>query len=179
MLCLGQQFPNWTCKACVGNDQSDLKTISSSDRTISSPDRWSLFLFYPKDFTFVCPTELAEFGLLVDEFNDRKVDLFGASTDNEFSHLAWRNSHPMLKELPYPLLAAQKLAYELGITHDTEGVCYRATYLVDPQGIVQWINVNPLSVGRSVTEALRVIDAIQSDELVPCNWFPGEKFITA
>ncbi len=173
MLCVGQPFPNWTCKACVGNDPSDLTTIHSTD----NPDRWSLFLFYPKDFTFVCPTELVEFGLLNDEFKDRKVDLFGASTDNEFSHLAWRNSSPMLKDLPYPLLSTQKLALDLGITHETEGVCYRATYLVDPQGIIQWVNVNPLPVGRSVTETLRVIDAIQSDELTPCNWSPGKDFV--
>ncbi len=177
MLCVGQPFPNWTCKACVGNDQSDLATINSTDRAISSPDRWSLFLFYPKDFTFVCPTELVEFGNHINDFNDRQVDLFGCSTDNEFSHLAWRNSHPQLKELPYPLLSTQKLANQLGITHDTEGVCYRATYLVDPQGIIQWVTVNPLPVGRSVTETLRIIDAIQSNELVPCNWSPGEAFL--
>jgi alkyl hydroperoxide reductase subunit AhpC len=179
MLCVGQPFPSWTCKACVGNDHSDLTTISSADRAISSTDRWSLFLFYPKDFTFVCPTELVEFGNQIEDFNKRGVDLFGASTDNEFSHLAWRNSHPMLKELPYPLLSTQKLATELGITHDVEGVCYRASFLVDPQGIIQWVNVNPLPVGRSVDEALRVIDAIQSKEMTPCNWSPGKEFVKA
>ncbi len=173
MRCVGQPFPNWTCQACVGNEPTDLTTIHSTD----NQDRWSLFIFYPKDFTFVCPTELVEFGVLIEEFKDRKVDLFGASTDNEFSHLAWRNSNPMLSTLPYPLLAAQKLANELGITHETEGVCYRATYLVDPQGIIQWVTVNPLPVGRSVTETLRIIDAIQSNELVPCNWSPGEAFL--
>ncbi len=174
MLCTGQNFPNWTCKACVGNEPTDLKPINSTD----NPDRWSLFLFYPKDFTFVCPTELVEFGNRTKDFDALGVDLFGASTDNEFSHLAWRNSHPQLAKLPYPLLAAAKLANDLGITTEDEGVCYRATFLVDPNGVVQWVNVNPLAVGRSVDEALRVIAAVQSDELVPCNWSPGEEFLT-
>ena len=177
MLCVGQAFPNWTCQACVGNEASDLKTISSHDRAIAYPDRWSLFIFYPKDFTFVCPTELVEFGARNDEFIERNVDLFGASTDNEFSHLAWRNSHPILSTLPYPMLAAQKLALELGITHQTEGVCYRASILVDPKGVIQWVNINPLHAGRSVSETLRVIDAIQSDELTPCNWSPGDAYL--
>jgi len=173
MLCVGQPFPAWNCQACVGNEPTDLKAITSAD----NPGRWSLLLFYPKDFTFVCPTELVEFGNRQDEFDALGVDLFGASTDNEFSHLAWRNSHPMLKTLPYPMLAAQKLAIDLGITHDVQGVCYRASFLVDPEGIVQWVNVNPLAVGRSVDEALRIIAATQSDELVPCNWSPGEEFL--
>ena len=174
MLCVGQPFPNWTCKACTGNEPTDLTTINSTD----NQDRWSLLLFYPKDFTFVCPTELVEFGNQIEAFNELDVDLFGASTDNEFSHLAWRNSNPQLGNLPYPLLAAARLANDLGITTDDEGVCYRATFLVDPQGIIQWVNVNPLPVGRSVDEALRVIAGVQSEELVPCNWSPGEAFLT-
>ena len=83
----------------------------------------------------------------------------------------------MLASLPYPMLAAQKLANELGITHEVEGVCYRASILVDPQGIIQWVNINPLHAGRSVEETLRVIDAIQSNELTPCNWTPGEEYL--
>lgn len=177
MLCVGQPFPAWNCNACVGNEPSDLITIDSADNAISKPDRWSLYIFYPKDFTFVCPTELVEFGNRTADFDALNVDLFGASADNEFSHLAWRNSNPMLGTLPYPLLAAGALANTLGITEARQGVCYRATFLVDPQGVIQWVNVNPLDAGRSVDEALRVIAAIQSDKLAPCNWSPGEAFL--
>jgi alkyl hydroperoxide reductase subunit AhpC len=101
--------------------------------------------------------------------------LIGGSTDNEFSHLAWRQSHADLKKLTYPLIAAQKLSHDLGIMDPAEQVCLRASFLVDPQGVIQWAVVNNLSVGRSVEEALRVIDAVQSDELCPCNWKKGEK----
>ena len=105
--------------------------------------------------------------------------LLGGSTDNEYSHLAWRNSHDDLKDLPYPLLAAQKLARELGILDEDENVCLRASFLVDPNGVIQWATVNNLSVGRSVEEALRVVDAVQSDELCPCNWKQGEAYVEA
>ena len=103
--------------------------------------------------------------------------LIGGSTDNEFCHLAWRNNHDDLKSLPYPLVAAQKLAVDLGILDPVANVCLRATFIVDPNGVIQWASSNALSVGRSVPETLRVIDALQSDELCPCNWKPGDKFI--
>lgn len=173
VLTVGQNFPAWSCQACTGNENDDLTLITSGDHT----DKWKLFIFYPKDFTFVCPTELVEFGKRVADFEDRDVILYGGSTDNEFSHLAWRRSHEDLRELPYPLLACQKLAAELGITDESEGVCLRATYLVDPNGVIQWATVNNLSVGRNVEEALRVVDAVQSDELCPCNWKKGEEFL--
>ncbi len=169
MLTVGDAFPQFTCHACNGLTQNDLISLNSE----SFGDKWKLFIFYPKDFTFVCPTELVEFGKRNADFADRDVQLIGGSTDNEFSHLAWRQSHEDLATLPYPLIAAQKLANDLGITTD-EGVCLRATFLVDPNGVIQWASVNNLSVGRSVEETLRVIDAVQSDELCPCNWKKGE-----
>ncbi len=173
MLTVGDLFPEFKCKACVGNEKDDLTEIDSG----TAEGKWKLFLFYPKDFTFVCPTELVEFGKRVGDFADRDVVLYGASADNEFSHLAWRRSHDDLRSLPYPLLAAQKLARELDILDREEHVPLRATFLVDPQGVIQWATVNNLSVGRSVDEAIRVIDAVQSDELCPCNWKQGEEFV--
>lgn len=173
MHTVGQPFPQFHCKACAGVTSDDLTEISQD----SYASKWKLFLFYPKDFTFVCPTELVEFGKRIGDFSDRDVQLLGGSTDNEFSHLAWRQSHQDLKTLPYPLLAAQKLARELGILDPKEDVCLRASFLVDPHGIIQWVTVNNLSVGRSVDEALRVVDAVQSDELCPCNWKKGEQTI--
>lgn len=103
--------------------------------------------------------------------------VLGGSTDNEWCHLAWRNQHEELKKLPYPLIAAQKLAADLGILHPEAHVCLRATFIVDPHGIIQFACVNSLSVGRSVPEVMRTLDAIQSDELCPCNWKKGEETI--
>jgi len=170
MLTVGDTFPEFVCNACVGNTSDDLKSINSG----TYEGKWKLFLFYPKDFTFICPTELVEFGKAEGDFADRDVQLLGGSTDNEFSHMAWRQQHDDLNNLSYPLLAANKLARELGILTQDDEVCLRATFLVDPQGIIQWTTVNNLSVGRSVEEALRVIDGVQSDELCPCNWKKGE-----
>lgn len=175
MLTVGNLFPTFKSKACNGVTSDDLTEIHNS----SYPGKWVLFLFYPKDFTFVCPTELVEFGKRAGDFKDRDVQLVGGSTDNEFSHLAWRQSHKDLKTLPYPLIAAQKLAGELGILDPQENVCLRASFLVDPHGVIQWACVNNLSVGRSVEEALRVVDAVQSDELCPCNWKKGEATLKA
>lgn len=173
MMTVGDRFPEFKAKACVGVGKDDVKELNSG----TYEGKWKLFLFYPKDFTFVCPTELVEFGRRNADFEDRDVVLLGASTDNEYSHLAWRRSHPDLGDLPYPLLAAQRLARELGILDRDEEVCLRATFLVDPAGVIQWAAVNNLSVGRSVEEALRVIDAVQSDELCPCNWKKGDPYL--
>jgi peroxiredoxin (alkyl hydroperoxide reductase subunit C) len=101
----------------------------------------------------------------------------GGSTDNEWSHLAWRRSHADLTNLAYPLIAAQKLAPELGILEKTEGYCLRATFIVDPHGVIQWVDVNQGRVGRNVAEVLRVLDALQSDELCPCNWKKGDPYV--
>jgi peroxiredoxin (alkyl hydroperoxide reductase subunit C) len=175
MLKVGDQFPHFRAKACVGIDDKSLTEITSD----THKGKWSVYIFYPKDFTFVCPTELVEFGRKVKEFQDRDAVLYGASTDNEYSHLAWRRSHNDLRTLSYPLLAAQKLAGDLGILDPQENVCLRATYIVDPHGVIQWVSVNPLSVGRSVPEVLRVLDGIQSDELCPCNWKSGDPYLKA
>ncbi len=173
MLTVGQKFPEFKCKACVGLEASDLTEINNG----TDEGQWKIFIFYPKDFTFVCPTELVEFGKRLKDFEDRDAVVYGASTDNEHSHLAWRRQHEDLQDLPYPLLATPKLARELGVLEQEENVCLRATYIVDPQGIIQWVNVNNLSVGRSVDEVLRVLDAIQSDELCPCNWKQGDPYL--
>ena len=122
----------------------------------------------------VCPTEIAEFNKQLSEFKDRDAMVVGGSTDNEYSHLAWCQSHDDLKGLEYPLIGAQKLAFDLGIVDPDANVCLRSTFVVDPNGVIQWACANSLSVGRNVGEILRVLDAIQSDELCPCNWKKGE-----
>jgi alkyl hydroperoxide reductase subunit AhpC len=173
MLTVGDQFPEFTSHACIGGNKESLTTITNE----SYPDKWMVYFFYPKDFTFICPTEIAEFNKQLKEFQDRDAMVVGGSTDNEYSHLAWCQSHEDLKDLKYPLIAAQNLAADLGILDPMEGVCLRVTYIVDPNGTIQWVSANSLSVGRNVAEVLRVLDALQSDELCPCNWKKGDPTI--
>ncbi|MEW4566968.1 peroxiredoxin [Tautonia sp. JC769] len=171
MLTVGQSFPKFQAHGCVGASKDSL--TSFDNRSFSG--QWVVYFFYPKDFTFVCPTEIAEFNKRLGEFKDRDAMVVGGSTDNEFSHLAWCQSHEDLKGLKYPLIAAQKLAGDLGILHPEEGVCLRATFIVDPEGTIQFATANGLSVGRNVDEVIRVLDALQSGELCPCNWKKGEE----
>jgi len=173
MLTVGDHFPQFTAQACVGTGKDDLKLVKNTDYA----GKWVVYFFYPKDFTFVCPTELAEFNKQLKAFADRDCAVVGGSTDNEWSHLAWRKSHPDLNDLGYPLVAAQLLAPALGILEKTEGYCLRATFIVDPNGVIQWVDVNQGRVGRNVAEVIRVLDALQSDELCPCNWKKGDPYV--
>ena len=174
MLGVGEQFPDFNLKAVVSNNKDNaFKTITNEDYS----GKWKIFFFWPKDFTFVCPTEIAAFGKLNKEFHDRDAQLLGGSIDSEFVHLAWRNNHPDLKDLPYPMLSDIKrdLSSTLGILDEKEGVTQLATYIVDPQNVIRFAYVTDLSVGRNPQEVLRVLDALQTDELCPCNWQKGQE----
>ncbi len=173
MLGIGQKFPSFSMKATVSND---IKTAFTDVTDKSHPGKWLVFFSWPKDFTFVCPTEIAEFGKLNKEFKDRDAQVLGLSTDSEFVHLAWRQNHKDLHNLPFPMLADVKreLSTALGILNVAEGVADRTTYIVDPEGIIRFVMVTDLNVGRNVKEVLRVLDALQTDELCPCNWNKGE-----
>ncbi|MDZ4869351.1 MAG: peroxiredoxin [Alphaproteobacteria bacterium] len=178
MLGVGQKFPDFDLKAVVSTDpKTAFRNIGTNDDT----GKWKVVFFWPKDFTFVCPTEIAAFGKLNGDFKDRDAVLYGASTDTEFVHLAWRQTHPDLKNLPFPMLADTKreLTVALGILDPDEGVAQRATYIVDPQGIIRFAYVTDLSVGRNPQEVLRVLDALQTDELCPCNWKKGDDVLKA
>lgn len=180
LLTIGDQFPAYKVTALIGGDLSKVNGPDELFTTITSDDyagKWRVVFFWPKDFTFICPTEITEFNRQLKEFKDRDCEVVGGSTDNEYSHLAWCQSHEDLKQLKFPLIAAQKLAADLGILDPEANVCLRATFVVDPQGVIQYATANSLSVGRNVQEILRVLDAVQSDELCPCNWKPGEEFI--
>jgi alkyl hydroperoxide reductase subunit AhpC len=174
MLTVGEKFPNFKLNAVVSLEKKkEFQEITESTHL----GKWQVIFFWPMDFTFICPTEIAEFGKRNKDFVDRHAQVLGASTDTHFVHLAWRNNHSDLKSLPYPMLADTKreLSSALGILHKEEGVALRATYIVDPEGVIRWVAVNDLSVGRNVDETLRVLDALQTDELCPCNWKKGEK----
>jgi len=177
MLTVGDKLPDFTLKATVSED---LDTAFTTVTQASYPGKWLVLFFWPKDFTFVCPTEIAEFGRKVGDFADRDAQVLGASVDSEFVHLAWRKDHPDLKGLPYPMLAdiRKDLSRALGVL-DEEGVAKRATFLVDPQGVIRFASVTDMNVGRNVNEVLRVLDALQTDELCPCNWQRGDETLKA
>ena len=173
MLTVGEKFPAFELTGVV---DLDLKKAFQTITEKSFDGKWKVYFFWPKDFTFVCPTEIAAFGKLDREFRDRDAQILGGSTDSEFVHLAWRQHHEDLKELPFPMLADVKreLCQALGILDPQEGVAQRATFLVDPHNVIRFVSVNDLSVGRNPAEVLRVLDALQTDELCPCNWHKGE-----
>lgn len=181
MLGVGEFFPQFKVKA-VTDKRIEEVTIDNVYLDIDNntyEGKWLVVFFYPKDFTFVCPTEIAAFGALNDEFKDRDAQILGGSTDSEFVHWAWRKHQEELRDLPFPLIADVKreLTSGLGILDKEEGVAQRATYIVDPGGIIRFAMVTDLNVGRNPKEVLRVLDALQTDELCPCNWNKGEETI--
>jgi peroxiredoxin (alkyl hydroperoxide reductase subunit C) len=176
ILSIGTKFPEFKKTAVVSLEKGkEFAEITSQDHITNG--KWLVLFWYPKDFTFICPTEIAEFNKNYEEFRDRDADLVSASTDTEFVHLAWRNNHKDLKDLKFPMLAdtSKSLGEALGILEENEKVAYRVTYIVDPQGIIRWVSANDLNVGRNVKEVLRVLDALQTDELCPCNWEKGQE----
>ncbi|MEU6828125.1 peroxiredoxin [Nocardia beijingensis] len=185
LLTIGDQFPAYNLTAVIGGDLSKVDAQQPDDyfTRITSDDhagKWRIVFFWPKDFTFVCPTEIAAFGKLNDEFEDRDAVVLGASVDNEFVHFQWRAQHEDLKTLPFPILSDLKreLAAATGVLN-ADGVADRATFIIDPNNEVQFVSVTAGSVGRNVDEVLRVLDALQSDELCACNWKKGDPTINA
>ena len=178
MLTIGDKLPAFKLKATVSTDLND--AFVDIDNT-TYQGKWLVLFFYPKDFTFVCPTEIAGFAQKHQAFVDRDAQLLTGSTDSEFVHHAWRTHHKDLNALPFPMLADIKREFTsaLGILDKAEGVAQRATFIVDPDGIIRFVYVTDLSVGRSPDEVLRVLDALQTDELCPCNWKQGDQVLKA
>ena len=185
LLTIGDQFPNYELTALIAGDLSKVDAKQPEDyfTTITSEDhadKWRVVFFWPKDFTFVCPTEIATFGKLNDEFEDRDAQVLGVSIDSEFVHFNWRAQHEDLKKLPFPMLAdiKRELSLATGVLN-ADGVADRATFIVDPNNAIQFVSVTAGSVGRNVEEVLRVLDALQSDELCACNWRKGDPTLDA
>jgi alkyl hydroperoxide reductase subunit AhpC len=178
MLIVGDKLPPFELQAVVSLEPGNEFRVLTSQ---SYPGKWLVLFFWPMDFTFVCPTEIVEFGRRDAEFVARGAQVLGASIDTQYVHLAWREQHPGLKEVPFPMLADTKreLSQALGVLDKREGVALRATFIVDPQGMIRWASVNDLNVGRNVDEVLRVLDALQTDQLTPCNWHKGDPTLRA
>ena len=153
-----------------------MKTVGDKLEAFSSfPGKWKVIYFYPKDFTFVCPTEMVGFNNLAKEFEDREAVLMGGSVDNEHCKLAWRRNHKDLDRLGHYSFADStgSLIDQLGVREKNAGVALRATFIVDPDNVIQHVSVNNLNVGRSPEEILRILDGLQTDELCPCNRAAG------
>jgi lipoyl-dependent peroxiredoxin subunit C len=178
MLTVGDKFPDFSVTGVVSTDP---KTAFHDFNQASDKGKWKVMFFWPKDFTFVCPTEIAGFGAVNGDFADRDAVIYGVSIDSEFVHLAWRQNHADLKTLPFAMLSDVKreLATALGVLDRDSGVAKRATFIVDPDGIIRFAYVTDMSVGRNPQEVLRVLDALQTDELCPCNWQKGEEVLKA
>ncbi|MBC7955135.1 MAG: peroxiredoxin [Cytophagales bacterium] len=149
------------------NGVSAFETITEK----SFSGKWKIIYFYPKDFTFVCPTEIVGFDKLAKQFAERDAVLLGGSTDNEFAKLGWRREHKDLSKLGHYSFAdvTGSLVDQLGVRDKAEGVALRATFIVDPDNTIQHVSVNNLNVGRNPEEVLRLLDGLQTDELCPCN----------
>jgi len=177
MLTVGDKLPEFKLKGVVSMEKGkEFQDITNT----TYKGKWTVLFAWPKDFTFVCPTEIAEFGKRNKDFQERGAQVLGVSTDNEYVHHAWRTHHTDLKNLPFPMLAdiKRELSDKLGILAKDEGVCLRATFIADPDGIIRFVSVNDLSVGRNVAEVIRTLDALQTDELCPCNWEKGQETLT-
>ncbi|MFA6571349.1 MAG: peroxiredoxin [Bacteroidota bacterium] len=178
-LLIGHDAPKFKGKSLVGGDA----TILSPDnafKDISLDDykgKWVVLFFYPLDFTFVCPTEIEEFGKNYEEFKKLNTEVIACSTDSHHSHLAWRSNHPGLKKLPYPMIAdpTHEISRSFEILKEETGYALRGLYIIDPNGKLQYSVIHPEDVGRNSKEVLRVLQALQTGEKTPCNWVAGEK----
>ena len=167
MMTVGQDFPDWTLQG-VSSDNEFVEV------DLGYSDHWRVIYFYPKDFTFICPTEIAAMDIASDE-----AHVIGISGDNEFCKLAWKESNPLIENIAHTLCAdtGLGLASTLGIVDELEGVCQRATFIVDPNGTIQHITVNALDTGRNAHETLRTLQALKAGGLTGCSWEVGEDFV--
>jgi peroxiredoxin (alkyl hydroperoxide reductase subunit C) len=171
MKTVGDKFPKFKKPAILANKQ--FGEVTNEDH--KKEGKWMVMFWYPKDFTFICPTEIVEFNKNHPKFTTLNTELYGASTDTAEVHLAWRNNDPKLANLTFPLISdtSKKLSKKLGILQPGK-VAYRVTFIVDPEGVIQWVNANNDSTGRNIGEVLRALEATQNPGLTACDWVPGQ-----
>jgi len=171
---LGGRAPQVTAEAYV---KGELEPVSLS---IAEPGSWTVLFFYPRDYTFVCPTELAAYEEARPALEELGAQVIAASTDSWWVHRAWFGSNPWLENVSYPVVAdaAHELAKAYGVLR-ADGAAERATFVVDPGGIVRHASVTDVNVGRSAEETVRIVQAMQTGELCPANWRPGQATLRA
>lgn len=178
---VGDEFPKFNLKAVDGKKFDDI-TVDNVFIDVNEnihKNKWMTIFFFPKAFSFVCPTEISAFADMKEEFDQRNCLLVTASTDNEYTHWAWRRNEEYLRDLPIMMIAdiKRELSESLGIIDKNQGVAQRATFIIDPDGIVRFSMVTDLNIGRNPNEVLRVLDALQTNEPCPCNWNKGDSTI--
>ena len=168
MYSVGDVFPSFTLQGVTS--ENEITEVS----LIEEPTSWSVVYFYPKDFTFICPTEIAGMDIITPEAN-----VIGISGDNEFCKLAWKESNEMIGGIQHSLAAdtGLSLSRELGIVNEREGVCYRATFILDENRVIQHVSVNALDTGRNANEVLRTLQALKAGGLTGCEWQPDDDFV--
>ena len=172
MTTVGDKFPAFTLQG-VDKDNNFVQ-VSVTEQYEPLKKEYTVVYFYPKDFTFICPTEIAGMDMLVEDAN-----VIGISGDNEFCKLAWKQDNKIIGNIQHSLAAdcGLGLSEELGIVNEEEGVCYRATYIIDRNDIVQHVSVNALDTGRNASEVLRTLKAIKAGGLTGCEWTHGDDFV--
>lgn len=168
---VGQPAPQFKSMAYV---KGDFKEVSLKDYS----GKWVCLFFYPLDFTFVCPTEIRSFAEHEAKFREAGCEIVGASTDSEHSHKAWFERD--LKEVKFPILADtnHRVSRDYGVLIEEKGIALRGTFLIDPKGTLQWMCINALNAGRSVDDTLRTLRALQTGDLCPADWKPGQKTLS-
>ena len=172
MLSVGEKFPAFSLQGV--NEKNEFVRVEVDPVYQPLKHDWSVVYFYPKDFTFICPTEIAGMDMLVNHAN-----VIGISGDNEFCKLAWKKDNELIGNINHTLAAdcGLGLSHELGIVNDEEGVCYRATFIFDKDRVVQHVSVNALDTGRNAHEVLRTLQALQAGGLTGCEWNEGDEFV--
>lgn len=172
MAKIGEKAPDFECTAYVNG-----KFERISLQQYLKQKKWVVLFFYPLDFTFVCPTEIQGFQQRMKDFEKLNTVVIGASTDSEHSHRAWFQRD--LPDVKYPILAdtTHKVSRDYNVLKEDQGIAYRGTFIIDPEGILRYMVISDLSVGRSVEETLRVVQALQSGGLCPAEWKPGQKHL--
>src|SRR3989344_6768074 len=171
MIHIGKPAPNFNLE---GIYKGEVKKYSLTDYK----DKWLVLFFYPKDFTYICPTEIKAFSQHAHDFNDVGAEILGVSVDSIDSHKKWVESG-QLGEVNFPLISdeGKSMTNDYGVMKEDEQLAFRGTFIIDPDGMVRYMLVSDNDVGRSVTETLRVIKALQMGKLCPVEWQPGETFV--
>ena len=177
MLAIGDEFPEFTLNGVAYNTHPDQPDHEFTVVNSWALKDWSVIYFYPKDFTFICPTEITA----MDDLLAETSEVFGISGDNEHSKYVWKtmNEYDPMYRVEHTLLAdcGLNLARECGVVNEDEGVCYRATFITDPEGVIAHISVNRDDTGRNAKEILRTLQALKAGGLTGCEWEPGEDFV--
>jgi len=172
MLSVGDKFPVFSLQGI--NEKNEFVRVEVDEGFTPHKKDWSVVYFYPKDFTFICPTEIAGMDVLTEHAN-----VIGISGDNEFCKLAWKQDNLTIGNIQHTLAAdcGLGLSHKLGIVNEQEGVPYRATFIFDKNRVVQHVSVNALDTGRNANEVLRTLKALQAGGLTGCEWNEGDEFV--